>query len=113
MWVSVCGVTMLNSDSGYTYLCLQYPAYLAENESKLEASEVELYRKQYDLMTSICSVYEEEQPSDTATIKSERFEKLLDLMQQVRTVDWLVGWGGELVCLCVSALGGGEKAIRS
>ena len=90
----MCGVTVLNSDSGYTYLCLQYPAYLAENESKLEASEVELYRKQYDLMTSICSVYEEEQPSDTATIKSERFEKLLDLMQQVRTVDWLGGGGG-------------------
>ena len=64
-------------------ISFQYPAYLSENEGKLEASDVELYRKQYDVMTSICSVYEEEQADDSDEAKSQRFEKLLDLMQQV------------------------------
>nr|KAG5706777.1 hypothetical protein BaRGS_007280 [Batillaria attramentaria] len=37
----------------------KYPAYLSENESQLEAGEQERYRKQYELMTSICVVFEE------------------------------------------------------
>ena len=67
----------------FASLCSQYPAYLSENEGKLQEKDLDLYRRQYNLMTSICGVYEEEQPEDTDTVKTARFEKLLDLMQQV------------------------------
>ena len=106
--VYVCVCAVCQSQCCIMRMCLypQYPAYLSENEGKLEASDLELYRKQYDLMTSICSVYEEEQPNDTASVKSERFEKLLDLMQQVCTVDNFLGTGRrgllrECMCVCV------------
>ncbi|XP_076438352.1 peroxisomal biogenesis factor 19-like [Babylonia areolata] len=62
----------------------KYPAYLSENEGKVDASDLELYRKQYDLMTAICSVYEEETGVDSAEVKTQRFEKLLDLMQKMQ-----------------------------
>ncbi|KAK7497144.1 hypothetical protein BaRGS_00011674 [Batillaria attramentaria] len=62
----------------------KYPAYLSENESQLEAGEQERYRKQYELMTSICVVFEEEEPEDTPEVKNQRFEKLMDLMQQMQ-----------------------------
>ncbi|KAL8560854.1 hypothetical protein ACOMHN_063244 [Nucella lapillus] len=62
----------------------KYPDYLAENEGKLEASDLDLYRRQYDLMNAICGVYEEEKGDDSAEVKTQRFEKLLDLMQKMQ-----------------------------
>ncbi|XP_070182579.1 peroxisomal biogenesis factor 19-like [Littorina saxatilis] len=62
----------------------KYPAYMSENKSKLEASDLDLYQRQFELMTSICAVYEEEQASDMDSVKTQRFEKLLDLMQQMQ-----------------------------
>lgn len=61
----------------------QYPEYLGANESSLDATQLDMYRKQYELMTSICTLFEEESPEDTQEQKSQRFEKLIDLMQQV------------------------------
>lgn len=62
----------------------KYPAFLAANENNLEAKEMEQYKKQFELMTTICKLYEEEQVGDTPGTKSQRFEKLLDLMQQMQ-----------------------------
>lgn len=79
--------TLLSKDILYPSLkeiSAKYPAYLAENESKLEASELETYRKQYELMTNICVVFEEEEMEDTPEVKNQRFEKLMDLMQQMQ-----------------------------
>lgn len=79
--------TLLSKDILYPSLkeiSAKYPTYLAENESKLETSQVETYRKQYELMTSICTVFEEEQVEDTSEVKTQRFERLMDLMQQMQ-----------------------------
>lgn len=44
---------------------------------------MDTYRKQYDLMNSICVLFEEEKADEGEEVKNGRFEKLLDLMQQV------------------------------
>ena len=41
------------------------------------------YRKQHELITVIIGEFEAEKETDTDEVKSKRFEKIMDLMQQV------------------------------
>ena len=61
----------------------QYPAWLEEKRSSLPAEELDRYKRQFSLVSDVCSEYEKESANDSEDVKKKRFEKLLGLMQQV------------------------------
>ena len=61
----------------------QYPAWFSENEGKISAQDMKQYRKQYDLMQQVLGHFDSEQATDTEAVKQERFQSIIDLMQQV------------------------------
>ena len=63
---------------------MQYPDWLTENKDKITQNEYDNYNKQFNLMTRICSEFEEEQDDEPQDIKSQRFETIIDLMQQMQ-----------------------------
>ena len=63
---------------------MQYPDWLTENKDKITQNEYDNYNKQFNLMTRICSEFEEEQDDEPQDIKSQRFERIIDLMQQMQ-----------------------------
>jgi peroxin-19 len=62
----------------------QYPAWLEENQPKLEPSEFERFSKQKTLMDQVCAELEKESGSESQEEKKRRFDTILDLMQKVR-----------------------------
>jgi peroxin-19 len=62
----------------------QYPAWLEENQSKLEPSEFERFSRQKTLMDQVCAELEKESGSESQEEKKRRFDTILDLMQKVR-----------------------------
>jgi len=62
----------------------KYPDWLADNRSKLEASEYEKYNRQFSIMQQVSSEFENEKESDDSKTQSDRFEKILVLMQQMQ-----------------------------
>lgn len=60
----------------------QYPAWLEEKRSSLPEEELNRYKKQFSLVSNVCSEYENEKEDEPDDIKKKRFEKLLGLMQQ-------------------------------
>lgn len=65
-------------------LSSKYPSYLAENASKLSAEEKEKYENQYKLMKEVCEELEKEKADDSAEVKKERFNVVLDRMQKMQ-----------------------------
>lgn len=61
----------------------KYPAWLAENGSKISSEDKERYEGQLKLMQEVCCELEKEKPDDNADIKKERFNIVLDRMQRV------------------------------
>ncbi|GLV36650.1 Peroxin 19 [Carabus blaptoides fortunei] len=64
----------------------KFPGWLDENKSKLDAAELERYTKQKDLMNEVCTELEAEQESDSDAMKRERFDKVLNLMQNMQNL---------------------------
>jgi peroxin-19 len=62
----------------------QYPAWLEENQPKLEPSEFERFKKQKVLMDRVCAELQKESGSESQEEKKRRFDTVLDLMQKVR-----------------------------
>lgn len=67
-----------------TELKSKYPAWLAENASKISSEEKERYENQYKLMQEVCSELEKEKEDDSADVKRERFNIVLDRMQKMQ-----------------------------
>jgi peroxin-19 len=65
-------------------LSSKYPNYLAENASKLSAEERERYENQLKLMQEVCAELEKEKSDDSADVKKERFNIVLDRMQKMQ-----------------------------
>ena len=63
---------------------LQYPDWLADNRSKIDAAEYEKYNRQYAIMQQVCTEFESEAANDDDAVKSARFERILTLMQQMQ-----------------------------
>lgn len=61
----------------------KYPKYLEENADKISAEDKERYTKQLNLMQEVCQELEKEKPDDSAEVKKERFNIVLDRMQKV------------------------------
>ena len=64
----------------------QYPTWLSANKSKLETKEFANYSKQYEMMSAICVAFETEQSSDSDDAKKQRYEEILDLMEQMQNL---------------------------
>ncbi|XP_074652402.1 peroxisomal biogenesis factor 19-like [Tubulanus polymorphus] len=62
----------------------KYPDWLSVNKAKIDASEYDNYNKQFQLMKRICDEFDAETEADTDESKRERFERILDLMQQMQ-----------------------------
>ncbi|CAG9794396.1 unnamed protein product [Diatraea saccharalis] len=62
----------------------KYPAWLADNKGKIEQKEYERFEKQLELMQQVCTELEPELESDTEDVKRKRFEKVLELMQKMQ-----------------------------
>ncbi|KAL5020393.1 hypothetical protein ScPMuIL_003285 [Solemya velum] len=62
----------------------KYPKWLKTNESKVEKSKLENYKKQHSLIKSICTEFEAEKASDSDSMKNTRFQNILDLMQKMQ-----------------------------
>lgn len=62
----------------------KYPTWLAENKGKIEQSEYDRFEKQLELMEQVCTELKPEQESDPDDVKRKRFEKVLELMQKMQ-----------------------------
>ncbi|KAJ6596057.1 Peroxisomal biogenesis factor 19 [Pseudolycoriella hygida] len=61
----------------------KYPVWLAENGDKIDPADKERYVKQQELFKVICADLEQEKPTDSAEVKSDRFKKVLDNMKKL------------------------------
>lgn len=62
----------------------KYPAWLAEHGATLPKDEKERYEKQLALMKEVCTELEKEKPDDSAEVKRERFQIVLEKMQSMQ-----------------------------
>lgn len=80
-------------------LVSKYPGWLAENGSKISAEEKERYESQLKLMKEVCGELEKEKSDDSAEVKKERFNIVLEKMQKMQEMGQppadLVGEGAE------------------
>jgi peroxin-19 len=67
-----------------TELKSKYPEWLAENGSKITPEEKERYENQYKLMQEVCTELEKEKEDDSADVKKDRFNIVLDRMQKMQ-----------------------------
>lgn len=65
-------------------LSSKYPEYLANNSSKLSAEDKERYENQLKLMKEVCDELEKEKENDSADVKKDRFNLVLDRMQKMQ-----------------------------
>jgi len=77
----------------------KYPGWLAENGPKISGEEKERYESQLKLMQEVCGELEKEKPDDSAEVKKDRFNIVLDRMQKMQEMGQppsdLVGEGAE------------------
>lgn len=64
-------------------LVTKYPSWLEENGSKISTEDKERYENQLKLMKEVCDELESEKPEDSAEVKKDRFNIVLDRMQKV------------------------------
>ena len=69
----------------------KYPAYLEEHRASLSAEDLERYTKQYECVRKICSMYEEEQET----------ESIMEVLQEMQE-------NGSPPAEILKELGGGE-----
>jgi peroxin-19 len=64
----------------------QYPAWLETNRDKISHEEFNRYDRQYRLMSSIVQEFEAEKPTDEDEVQRRRFERVLEIMQQMQAL---------------------------
>ena len=62
----------------------KYPQWLKENKETLTDEETKRYSHQLDLMLAVCKEFEAEAPNDPESVKTERFQRILSVMQQMQ-----------------------------
>lgn len=76
----------------------KYPKYLEDNATKLPPKDKEKYEKQFVLIKAVVDELEKEKPTDSAEVKKERFDVVLDKMQKMQDLGQppaeLLGDGG-------------------
>ena len=83
----IAGLAMISLNLTCTCtFCLQLQDWLVNHgsEESLSADDRTRYSKQLDILRSVCSIYESSDESATDASKKERYETILQLMQQVQ-----------------------------
>ena len=62
----------------------KYPEWLEERKTRISSSDLQRFTKQLELMRQVCNELEKEKDEDTETIKKERFDAVMSLMQEVQ-----------------------------
>ncbi|XP_060614114.2 peroxisomal biogenesis factor 19 [Anolis sagrei] len=62
----------------------KYPEWLQSHRESLPQEQYQKYHQQHSIMGKICEQFEAEQPLDGETEHKARFERILDLMQQLQ-----------------------------
>lgn len=62
----------------------KYPQYLEDNKDTLSRQEIKRYSHQLDLMLVVCREFESESPDDSESVKNERFQRILSVMQKMQ-----------------------------
>ena len=65
---------------------LQYPAWLSNHRDEISREDYTRYERQHQLMLSIVEEFESEQTTDSDDVKRQRFERVLDIMQQMQSL---------------------------
>ncbi|XP_008052208.1 peroxisomal biogenesis factor 19-like [Carlito syrichta] len=65
-------------------IVLSYPEWLQSHRESLPPEQFEKYQEQHSVMGKICEQFEAETPTDSEATQKARFEKVLDLMQQLQ-----------------------------
>ncbi|CAG2174485.1 unnamed protein product [Oppiella nova] len=65
-------------------LAEKYPIYLSENKDSLSAEDLKRYTKQMELMKEVCNEFDAEKPEDSESVKKERFQRILSVMQAMQ-----------------------------
>lgn len=65
-------------------LVSRYPEWLEENGSKISAEDKTRYESQLKMMTEVVNELEKESTTDSAEVKKDRFNLVLDRMQKVK-----------------------------
>ena len=70
------------------YIFFQYPKWIEDNkDNKDVAADMNNYKRQHELISVIIGEFEAEKETDTDEEKGQRFEKVMDLMQQVEYIE--------------------------
>jgi len=64
----------------------KFPDWLADNRTKVTDEEYVKYNRQFDLTKKICFLYEEEKDGESNEVKKKRFEKVMELMQEMQSL---------------------------
>lgn len=70
----------------------RFPAYIESNRDKLSAEDVQRYESQKQLMVDVLAELNKEKDTDTPQEKTDRFSKVLELMQKVDNQSGNVNW---------------------
>lgn len=62
----------------------KYPEWLEERKTRISSGDLQRFTKQLELMRQVCTELEKEKDDDTETIKKERFDLVMSLMQEVQ-----------------------------
>jgi len=65
---------------------VQYPAWLESHRGEISREEFSRYERQHQLMLSIVQEFEAEQSTDSEDVRRQRFEHVLDVMQQMQSL---------------------------
>ena len=65
---------------------MQYPGWLQSHRDQISREEYARYERQHQLMQSIVQEFETEQSTDSDDVKRQRFERVLDIMQQMQSL---------------------------
>lgn len=65
---------------------VQYPGWLQSHRDRISREEYTRYERQHQLMLSIVQEFEAEQSTDLDDVKRQRFERVLDIMQQMQSL---------------------------
>ncbi|XP_022323870.1 peroxisomal biogenesis factor 19-like [Crassostrea virginica] len=67
-------------------LSQKYPKWIDENKDKVEEQQMTKYQEHDRIIREICVEFEAEHTSDTEDVKKLRFERIVDLMQQMQNM---------------------------
>ncbi|XP_071875005.1 peroxisomal biogenesis factor 19 isoform X2 [Bombus fervidus] len=62
----------------------KYPEWLEEKKTVISSSDLQRFRKQFELMQQVCMELDKEKDGDTEEVKKKRFETIISFMQEVQ-----------------------------